>query len=549
MNPCGKCRRLLGFTEGSSATICHDDNGASMTCSVCLGIWSKNFAESLLDSIKGAMAPYNNGNSNNNRFSRTVSAPMVHLPGDVVYRFQVAAKPGASPGCSVQDFVHELKHYTKSLVNTCFDEIEREQTTNVDCSYPPCIALEELGYLAVHVVVLPTSDVARPLHRIPKRKESKKGRRRNLHEDSQGGDPRCTMERRLEQDGSLLWSLNQALESSSTAEIPSGKGNDSSQLLQLQSSNTGPALLQFHTTVWRRPFYLRGVYTKTRRDVSQTPFHVVDEGQRRKLGETSVEEEITPAIVRACGGISTLNNEDTLSSNNHLVFGMAKFHASGREDIDVRMLLPENNTIDTSSSSPLQALVSNITGRPFVYEIYDALKMPLPSDLGGIVSEVNHNADQNDNAMNSSRSYGKNLNGVGISHDLTFVASSSFKKLQEETEDKIKHYGCLSWSEKVLPATDKELLEKLGTFPLEIHQRTPIRVLHRRANTVRIRHVLSCRVRRIDDHYFRLNISTSAGTYVKEFVHGDLGRTIPSVSTLLSCSTDILELDCEGIQF
>ena len=37
-------------------------------------------------------------------------------------------------------------------------------------------------------------------------------------------------------------------------------------------------------------------------------------------------------------------------------------------------------------------------------------------------------------------------------------------------------------------------------------------------------------------------------TDVKEFVHGDLGRTKPSVGTLLGCKADILELDCEGIE-
>ena len=55
------------------------------------------------------------------------------------------------------------------------------------------------------------------------------------------------------------------------------------------------------------------------------------------------------------------------------------------------------------------------------------------------------------------------------------------------------------------------------------------------------------RATRIDDHYFRLHLSTSAGTYVKEFVHGDCGRTVQSVSSLMACKTDILELDCEGI--
>jgi hypothetical protein len=36
---------------------------------------------------------------------------------------------------------------------------------------------------------------------------------------------------------------------------------------------------------------------------------------------------------------------------------------------------------------------------------------------------------------------------------------------------------------------------------------------------------------------------TSAGTYVKEFVHGDLGRTSPSIFTALQCDVDIVQLD------
>ena len=35
----------------------------------------------------------------------------------------------------------------------------------------------------------------------------------------------------------------------------------------------------------------------------------------------------------------------------------------------------------------------------------------------------------------------------------------------------------------------------------------------------------------------------SAGTYIKEFVHGDLGRTVPSIGSLLESEADILQLD------
>ena len=36
---------------------------------------------------------------------------------------------------------------------------------------------------------------------------------------------------------------------------------------------------------------------------------------------------------------------------------------------------------------------------------------------------------------------------------------------------------------------------------------------------------------------------TSAGTYVKEFIHSDLGRTMPNLGSLLGCEADILQLD------
>ena len=139
--------------------------------------------------------------------------------------------------------------------------------------------------------------------------------------------------------------------------------------------------------------------------------------------------------------------------------------------------------------------------------------------------------------------------GVGVSESLCFVPASSFKNLQTEAENKVKHYECLCWSQE--PILNANVLTKqLGSFPCEIQQQTPVRVLHRRANMVRIRHILSCRVMELldDRHYFRLHLSTDAGAYVKEFVHGDLGRTQPNVASLLGCKTDILELDCAGIQ-
>ena len=44
-----------------------------------------------------------------------------------------------------------------------------------------------------------------------------------------------------------------------------------------------------------------------------------------------------------------------------------------------------------------------------------------------------------------------------------------------------------------------------------------------------------------------VRMRTAAGTYVKEFVHGDFGRTEPSIGTLLKTRADILQLDVTAV--
>ena len=80
-----------------------------------------------------------------------------------------------------------------------------------------------------------------------------------------------------------------------------------------------------------------------------------------------------------------------------------------------------------------------------------------------------------------------------------------------------------------------------------ISQKTPIRVLHRRPNLERKRTVEFLGVEEVakDRQCFKLRIRTQAGTYVKEFVHGDFGRTIPNLRTLLHHDIDIIALDVE----
>lgn len=84
---------------------------------------------------------------------------------------------------------------------------------------------------------------------------------------------------------------------------------------------------------------------------------------------------------------------------------------------------------------------------------------------------------------------------------------------------------------------------------LELKQKTPIRVLHRRplATRSRVVHSMSAEPDPDDERLFKLELSTQAGTYVKEFVHGDFGRTIPSLGELVGAEVDIINLDVESV--
>lgn len=58
---------------------------------------------------------------------------------------------------------------------------------------------------------------------------------------------------------------------------------------------------------------------------------------------------------------------------------------------------------------------------------------------------------------------------------------------------------------------------------------TPIRVLHRRAPLTREKIIHKIKLIEINDQNYICLLATSAGTYIKEFVHSDLGRTNPNL--------------------
>jgi len=99
------------------------------------------------------------------------------------------------------------------------------------------------------------------------------------------------------------------------------------------------------------------------------------------------------------------------------------------------------------------------------------------------------------------------------------------------------------WVEASREIEKGELEKFIAGAPIMLNQRTPVRVSQRRADLVRRRRVLSLALVEHNSRSFALDLKTDAGTYIKEFVHGDGGRTVPSIGSLLSCTAECKQLN------
>ncbi|CAF2162896.1 unnamed protein product [Brassica napus] len=247
-----------------------------------------------------------------------------------------------------------------------------------------------------------------------------------------------------------------------------------------------PCILSVHCN--QMPIFFSGRYFKYSRNVSQSRWIIDDE----RMGEASVEEIIGGSILPACLGDSY------------------KFHAAGREDIDVRMLG---------------------SGRPFLIEVQNSRKCPSQQSLTEIEEKINNSE--------------KKLVGV---KDLKFIGSECWAMMREGEAEKQKQYAALVWISR--PLEEKDCNSISSMIELKILQNTPIRVLHRRSPLERERTIHWMKVEKIkgNAHYFLLHLCTQAGTYIKEFVHGDLGRTTPSMGSILGCRAEIIQLDVTDVK-
>ncbi|XP_036604635.1 tRNA pseudouridine synthase Pus10 isoform X2 [Trichosurus vulpecula] len=231
--------------------------------------------------------------------------------------------------------------------------------------------------------------------------------------------------------------------------------------------------------------FVAGRYNKYSRNLPQTPWIIDGE---RKL-ESSVEELISSQLL-------TVFKAESFN-----------FSSSGREDVDVRTLG---------------------NGRPFAIELVNPRRVQFTSqDIKELQQKINISSDK-----------------IQV-RDLQLVTREAIGHMKEGEEVKTKTYSALVWIDKAIQKKDIEFLDDLKD--LEINQKTPLRVLHRRPLAVRTRLIHTMETHYIDEHHFRLHLKTQAGTYIKEFVHGDFGRTKPNIGSLMNGTADILELDVESV--
>ncbi len=80
-----------------------------------------------------------------------------------------------------------------------------------------------------------------------------------------------------------------------------------------------------------------------------------------------------------------------------------------------------------------------------------------------------------------------------------------------------------------------------------MEQQTPQRVAHRRADKIRKRKVISIDNIQVEENEIEFDVRCESGTYVKELVHSDEGRTNPSVAAVLEGDCEVIWLDVKDI--
>lgn len=234
--------------------------------------------------------------------------------------------------------------------------------------------------------------------------------------------------------------------------------------------------------VYNSSIFIYGEYIKLSRTMSQTPLCI--------SGKFKTERCVSDFIYIF---------KDFFGSSD------IKFIASGREDIDVRCL----------------------EGRSFILEVIKPTK-----NLNMIKDSLRDDLKVSQDLRNISMQ--AQLYPEVDLINLSIVNKSMKNIVTKESPDKL--YNLLIYSDR------KINFSKV----YELKQNTPLRVLHRRANICRDRSIEVLKLKEMEyglGFYYDVDIRTTSGTYVKEWVNGDFGRTMPNLGA------DLLELDVIKVEF
>jgi tRNA pseudouridine synthase 10 len=174
----------------------------------------------------------------------------------------------------------------------------------------------------------------------------------------------------------------------------------------------------------------------------------------------------------------------------------------GREDIDARMLGD---------------------GRPFIIE----LKSPRKRFFSAEQLEAKINAAAEGNV---------------VVRGLRFVSHSAVKHLKAARCDKTYRVEVRFATSIGMDELQHAVRQLEG---IEVKQRTPTRVLHRRADLVRVRKIKSFELLELapSGESCTLELTAESGTYIKEFIQGDNDRTVPDFASTLGVPCIVTQLD------
>jgi len=247
----------------------------------------------------------------------------------------------------------------------------------------------------------------------------------------------------------------------------------------------------------RTDVWLESRYRKLRRGLPQTIFFC-PRCKGHRLQRRGCEQ---------CGGYGKLTKESVqeLIARRLLPAMQAKagrFHGAGREDVDVLMLG---------------------RGRPFVFEVIGA-RCP-GVDLDALRLEIVARAE-----------------GA--------IELAPFRKVprQRIAYWKETHFEKVYRAEvAVASMPEAQRLAAAAGFDGGILQRTPQRVAYRRADLDRSRRLRVLGLAPLREGEIEVRILCEHGTYVKEWISGDEGRTRPSLQELLGVGCQCSLLDVEEI--